>query len=149
MATVLTTQIITNDNSSEELVVVIGEDAALQSSSIAIDYSAKLTRLADAFDLHNSYLVQIKDDVERLRYLSDPDSVDNGDENHGTGLRVSQPYGIINSALLHGSLVKAATALDLDNAINNTDATREASAISALEALLQQLRNSAFFQDNK
>jgi hypothetical protein len=46
-------------------------------------------------------------------------------------------------------LVKAATVVDLTNDIIGTSATTEASAVSALETLLQQLRDSAFFQDNK
>jgi hypothetical protein len=93
MATVLTTQLINNTDSSEELVVVIGEIPGVaneegvvgpaQGISIAIDYSSKLERLADAFDLHNSYLGRLTDDVgrltddvERLTYLADPDSID-------------------------------------------------------------------------
>lgn len=88
--------------------------------------------LADQFTRIREQVTPITDEAQgesladqfaRLRYLGDPDAneVDN-DDNHGTGIRQSHPYGTITNALAFENMLQNGSLLrNYDNEVNDAN----------------------------
>jgi hypothetical protein len=101
---------------SETVVVAQDSGGTNDPVSIAIDYTGYLARIATALETIAEQLTPITqeaqterfaDQIARLRYLADPNAneVDN-DKNHGTGIRQSNPWGAVLTALQFEGLVQ-------------------------------------------
>lgn len=65
------------------------------------------TRQEAKWDANTNELALIKDDVDKLRKLADPDEI-------GTGIRTVQPWSEISFALLYKKFIEEGAVLELD-----------------------------------
>lgn len=112
---------------------------------------AQLTPVSDEAQTEN-----FADQLSRLRYLADPNATEvSNDKNHGSGIRVANPFSKIQQALLYDSLIEDGQILKngneeindsslssfLNNRSNRNNSSTKSAATSALSALITQYEN--------
>jgi hypothetical protein len=131
--------------------ILNGEVSAAVLADQFANIRAQLTPVSDEAQTEN-----FADQLSRLRYLADPNATEvSNDKNHGSGIRVANPFSKIQQALLYDSLIEDGQILKngneeindsslsnfLNSRSNRNNSSTKSAATSALSALITQYEN--------